>query len=193
MSEEMSDERLYDLAMTYLQARIESAFDAHYRPDRRSIVRAAGVEALGAIVFTSRSAGEYTRSFDAIAIYAVQKALGEKAEPPALSPVPPPDLLAAVQGYADVFAQKWIEGQSEQAQSALSEDVRELVKQEAAAFHKSMHRGVWSGSRTYERGQMATYNGGTWSCQRDGATEKPGESGDWLLVVKAGRDGRDRR
>lgn len=73
------------------------------------------------------------------------------------------------------------------------EDLRELVKREVAEFHKTMHRGVWREGEIYERGQMATFNGGTWSCQRDGATGKPGESADWLLIVKAGRDGRDRR
>lgn len=68
-------------------------------------------------------------------------------------------------------------------------DIRAMIKEEVAAWCKDMHRGVWREDvRDYQRGQMATRSGSTWSCQRDEATGRPGDSGDWLLVVKAGRD-----
>lgn len=68
--------------------------------------------------------------------------------------------------------------------------VREIVKGEVAAFHRTMHKGVWSESARYQQGQMVTRGGSMWSCQKDGATGRPGDSADWLLIVKAGRDGR---
>lgn len=69
-------------------------------------------------------------------------------------------------------------------------DLREMVKAEVAEWCRSMHRGVWREGETYEKGQMCTRQGATWSCQADGVNGKPGESADWVLIVKAGRDGR---
>lgn len=70
------------------------------------------------------------------------------------------------------------------------EDLREVVRREVAAWHRTMHKGVWKEGQRYEQGQLVTHGGSTWSVQRDGAAGKPGESGDFLLVVKKGTDGR---
>lgn len=55
-----------------------------------------------------------------------------------------------------------------------------------------IYRGVWREGETYDRGDMTTWAGGVWHCDKDGCTGKP-DSGDWTLAVKRGRDGKDAR
>lgn len=45
--------------------------------------------------------------------------------------------------------------------------------------------GTYQTSRTYRRGDMATYKGALWHCNRP-STERPGASDDWQLAVKKG-------
>jgi hypothetical protein len=55
-----------------------------------------------------------------------------------------------------------------------------------------MHRGVWAAGG-YEAGDVVTWSGGSWHCTAATTTGKPGESPDWVLIVKRGRDGKDAR
>ena len=55
------------------------------------------------------------------------------------------------------------------------------------------YRYVWKpdtddGQGPYVKGDLVTYNGGGWHCNVDGTTGKPGETKDWSLFVKPGRD-----
>lgn len=51
---------------------------------------------------------------------------------------------------------------------------------------------VWKTGKSYEQGDGVTYGGQYYIAQRD--TEAvPGESPDWRLAVKRGRDGKDAR
>ena len=50
--------------------------------------------------------------------------------------------------------------------------------------------GVYQDGQSYEKGQIATWGGSCWHCNTT-TTTKPGESKDWTLMVKRGRDGRD--
>jgi len=52
-------------------------------------------------------------------------------------------------------------------------------------------RGVYRPGTPYERGDAVTHGGSLWIAQKDDPTGKPGESEDWRLAVKKGRDGRD--
>lgn len=57
------------------------------------------------------------------------------------------------------------------------------------------YKGVWSASERYTRGDFVTYGGSVWAAARDTQT-KPGfeqQSRDWVLAVKAGKDGKDLR
>jgi hypothetical protein len=54
-----------------------------------------------------------------------------------------------------------------------------------------LHRGVWAAGDRYALGDMVTWAGSQWHCQAAEASTKPGESSEWLLMVKRGRDGRD--
>jgi hypothetical protein len=54
-----------------------------------------------------------------------------------------------------------------------------------------LDRGVYSEGKTYDRGDSVTWAGSRWIAQKDGATEKPGTNGDWLLSVKRGQNGKD--
>ena len=55
------------------------------------------------------------------------------------------------------------------------------------------YRYVWKpdpddGHGPYVKGDIVTYAGGGWHCNADGPTGKPGETKDWSLFVKPGRD-----
>lgn len=55
----------------------------------------------------------------------------------------------------------------------------------------SIYRGVYKSSTAYEEGDTVTYGGSVWYALRSTAATPGGESRDWRLAVKAGRDGRD--
>ena len=52
-------------------------------------------------------------------------------------------------------------------------------------------RGVYKADAQYERGNGVTWGGCFWLAQKDAPAGKPGESADWRLAVKKGRDGKD--
>lgn len=53
-----------------------------------------------------------------------------------------------------------------------------------------IYRGVWREGETYQRGDVATWGGSMWHCDKDDCTAKP-DGGEWTLSVKKGRDGKD--
>jgi len=53
-----------------------------------------------------------------------------------------------------------------------------------------LERGVYKSDRTYERGDAVTADGSYWIAQKDAPQGKPGQSPDWRLAVKKGRDGK---
>jgi len=77
------------------------------------------------------------------------------------------------------FAIKWLHGESEAAHAVTVPGM-------------PLYRGVWAAG-TYEAGDMVTWSGGTWHCGAPETTAKPGDSPDWVLMVKRGRDGKDGR
>lgn len=52
-------------------------------------------------------------------------------------------------------------------------------------------RGVYRETEAYQKGNGVTWAGSWWLAQKDAPEGKPGESADWRLAVKKGRDGRD--
>lgn len=65
----------------------------------------------------------------------------------------------------------------------------ERVKEFAFSIPTILDRGVWK-QRGYERGDGVTLGGSFFIAQKD-TDAKPGDSDDWRLAVKRGRDGRD--
>jgi hypothetical protein len=54
------------------------------------------------------------------------------------------------------------------------------------------YRGVWQPGEHYRKNNFVTYDASVWACLRD--TEgKPGQSLDWQLAVRKGKDGKDAR
>jgi hypothetical protein len=53
-----------------------------------------------------------------------------------------------------------------------------------------VYQGVYDPAKTYTRGVLTTWGGSLWLSQAQEPKTKPGENGDWKLIVKAGRDGR---
>lgn len=51
--------------------------------------------------------------------------------------------------------------------------------------------GVHVRGKAYDEGDLVTAGGSAWYC-RTTTTNAPGNSGDWLLMVKRGRDAKDR-
>jgi hypothetical protein len=62
-------------------------------------------------------------------------------------------------------------------------------EKQAAEFR---YRGVWQPGETYKKNNFITFDGSVWVCLRE--TEgKPGQSLDWQLAVRRGKDGKDAR
>jgi len=55
------------------------------------------------------------------------------------------------------------------------------------------YKGVYEAGAVYELGDVVTWAGSAWHCTDAHADTKPGAGAPWQLIVKAGRDGRDRR
>lgn len=53
--------------------------------------------------------------------------------------------------------------------------------------------GVWGEGDEYELQMQVTFGGNVWICVVDKTTAKPGTNADWVLCVKKGRDGRDKK
>lgn len=53
-----------------------------------------------------------------------------------------------------------------------------------------LERGIYKTDHRYERGDAVTFDGSYWIAQVDEPQGKPGQSGDWRLAVKKGRDGK---
>jgi hypothetical protein len=55
-----------------------------------------------------------------------------------------------------------------------------------------IYRGVYDPEKEYDQGDVATWNGSAWHCQKNGVRMAPMETGgDWKLMVKEGRRGKD--
>lgn len=52
-------------------------------------------------------------------------------------------------------------------------------------------RGVFKAGEQYRHGNSVTWGGSSWIAQKHDPAGKPGESADWRLSVKKGRDGKD--
>jgi hypothetical protein len=66
-------------------------------------------------------------------------------------------------------------------------DDGERVETHELAIDAMIYRGVYKAEAEYERGDVTTFDGGMWHCEKD-TTERPGNgSKDWVLAVKAGR------
>jgi hypothetical protein len=52
--------------------------------------------------------------------------------------------------------------------------------------------GVYVRGKTYDTGDLVTAGGSAWYCRTE-TTGAPGNSGDWTLMIKRGRDARESR
>jgi hypothetical protein len=53
--------------------------------------------------------------------------------------------------------------------------------------------GVWNQSTVYRPGQTVTCGGSAWVCKEANSNGKPGTSDSWRLMIKKGRNGKDKR
>ena len=57
-----------------------------------------------------------------------------------------------------------------------------------------VYRGVWQAGIDYKHGDVTTWDGSMWIVTGAGSTRhRPGDSRDWTLAVKKGKDGRNAR
>jgi hypothetical protein len=69
----------------------------------------------------------------------------------------------------------------------------DLVKTKEIKMPVMIDCGVYRDTESYEKGDGTTWAGSYWVAQKDNPEKKPGEENSgWRLVVKKGRDGRDR-
>lgn len=67
----------------------------------------------------------------------------------------------------------------------------EVVKRFDLSLPVVLDRGVYRHDEKHARGDAVSYGGSLWIAQKDAPEGKPGESSDWRLAVKKGRDGKD--
>lgn len=67
----------------------------------------------------------------------------------------------------------------------------DLRKECALRLPLFVDRGVFKEGEPYQAGNAVTFGGQLYLAQKDAPAGKPGESPDWRLAVKKGRDGRD--
>jgi len=53
------------------------------------------------------------------------------------------------------------------------------------------YEGTWEPGAAYGEGVTVTQGGSLWRSNKHGATDRPGRSDQWTLIVKRGRDGRN--
>jgi hypothetical protein len=66
-----------------------------------------------------------------------------------------------------------------------------LTGKDGAGPSRGRARGPWTGSVFYHQDDMVSCGGSGWVALVEGATGRPGDSKDWQLFVKKGRDGKD--
>lgn len=85
---------------------------------------------------------------------------------------------------------KWQRDRAVELQDQISALQQRVVDLEAAPIR---YRGVWQRSDEYKRGHVVTDSGSAWHAVKDVPPgEKPGASDAWQLMVKAGKDGKDK-
>ena len=67
----------------------------------------------------------------------------------------------------------------------------DLVRERTFRVPSFSDRGVFREGDAYHKGDGVTFGGSFWIAQKDAPEGKPGNSPDWRLAVKKGRDGRD--
>lgn len=104
---------------------------------------------------------------------------GERGEPGEVGPQGPP----GPQG------ERGADGISSEAE--ITRIAQEKVGAALATHMRSWYRGVFQQGEQYEAGQGATWDGCMWIATR-ATNAAPGRDDSWTLVIKKGRDGRDR-
>jgi hypothetical protein len=66
--------------------------------------------------------------------------------------------------------------------------LRDEVRAGLAAIREVKDAGVWRGGGHYKAGNFVSHQGSLWMAQCDSWNERPGDSGSWRLVAKAGKD-----
>lgn len=64
----------------------------------------------------------------------------------------------------------------------------DLVKEHTMRLPRFVDRGVFRETEAYQKGDGVTWGGSFFIAQKDDPQGKPGQSNDWRLAVKKGRD-----
>lgn len=67
----------------------------------------------------------------------------------------------------------------------------ELIKERQIKLAVLLDKGIYRPDAGYEKGDCVSLGGSGFVAQKDAPAGKPGESDDWRLFVKRGRDGKD--
>lgn len=67
----------------------------------------------------------------------------------------------------------------------------EEVIQKSIKLSVPIYKDVYRDAEDYSKGDVVTFGGSAWTCLKDAPEGKPGQTEDWRLTVKRGRDGRE--
>jgi hypothetical protein len=97
----------------------------------------------------------------------------------------PPEVRAAMQKLS-LRTRNLVRAMAE----AMAVHVRELhARIEELEQQTLRDAGVWEANKVYGTGMVVSDHGSAWVCKAP-TCRRPGESGDWRLLVKKGRDGK---
>jgi len=69
-----------------------------------------------------------------------------------------------------------------------------LANGERTLFHipATIYQGVYKTKTEYRKGDVVTFDGGSWVCRAERTTYTPATSSDWTLAVRKGRDAKSK-
>jgi hypothetical protein len=90
-------------------------------------------------------------------------------------------------------------------EDALAKELADIIRQHVAAVTRPLHGriealekqaaefkyvGVWRAGENYRKNNFVTHDGSLWVCLADNTEGRPGQSLQWQLAVRKGRDAR---
>jgi hypothetical protein len=103
------------------------------------------------------------------------------------------DGLQGRDGNPGVPGERGLQGEHGADGAATREEIEAIVERRVARIQvrtfADVYQGVYEDGKLYTRGLLTTWGGSLWLSLAD-TRMKPGENGEWRLVVKRGTDGR---
>jgi hypothetical protein len=171
----------YEDVREFIRASLE--YETAVMARRQSLVGPSEVARLGAIAFPT-GFEKYRSAIDVIVREAASAACGVQlaSNSETVGRALHPESAKAFRTYAASVAGLIVKHETEAAERRAN-GLRYVEM--PADFRPAYDCGVWEPGAIYGKGALTTDHGTLWSCRVDGASDRPGTSGNWRLMVKS--------